>query len=85
MKRRIIHSEAELGPVTGQIVASASSAVACIVEICVAASPLDALRRIRFESVGFDPLGPTRLNLIGQINQTFTYLATLEAVRYLFR
>ena len=85
MKTRIIHSKGELGPVEKQIAESASSAVACVVEICGTASPLDALRRIKFESVGFDPLGPRRLNLIEQINQTFTYLATLEAVRYLFQ
>ena len=84
MKRRIISSESELGPLMQQIALSASSAVESIVAVCAAVSPIDALRQIKFEPVGFDPLSSTSLNLIEQVNQTFTYLATLEALRYLF-
>jgi diaminopimelate decarboxylase len=84
-KTRTIHSQEDLASIAGQIAESASSAIACLVKICAAVSPLEALRRIKFESVGFDPLGPRPLNLVEQINQTFTYLATLEAVRYLLR
>jgi hypothetical protein len=85
MKRRTIHSEAEIGPLMEKIAKSASSALESIVAICTEGSALDALCRIKFESVGFDPLSSTPLNLIEQVNQTFTYLATLEALRYLFR
>jgi hypothetical protein len=84
-KARTIHSEGELDPLEKQIAQSASLAVANLVEICGTGSPLDAFSRFKFESVGFDPLGQRPLNLIEQVNQTFTYLATLAAVRYLFR
>jgi hypothetical protein len=85
MKTQVISSEAELGPLEARIAESASSAVARLLEICRSGTPLDSLRRIKFESVGFDPLGQRDLNLIEQVNQTFTYLATLQAVRYLFQ
>ena len=85
MKTRIIHSEPELAALAEQISESASSAVACLIHACATASPIEALGRIKFESLGYDPLGARRLNLIEQVNQTFTYLATVEALRYLFR
>jgi hypothetical protein len=36
--------------------------------------PLDMIRRIKFESVGFHPIDHRSLNLIEQINQTWTFV-----------
>lgn len=45
--------------------------------------PLDLLRRIKFETVGFHPVDGHALNLIEQVNQTWTYVAAIAAVRHL--
>jgi hypothetical protein len=41
------------------------------------------LERIKYERIGWHPLEVRRLNLIEQVNQTFTYLTSLRAVRLL--
>jgi hypothetical protein len=49
------------------------------------ANPLELLYKIKFERIGFDPLNQQRsLNLIEQVNQTFTYLASFRAASLLF-
>jgi hypothetical protein len=45
--------------------------------------PLDILRRMKYEPVGFHPIDGRPLNLIEQINQTWTYAAALAAARQL--
>ena len=41
--------------------------------------------KMKFGGVGFDPLNPEReLNLVEQINQSFTYLASFHALEVLF-
>ena len=41
---------------------------------------------MKFGQLGHDPLDPSRrLNLIEQLNQTFTYLAALRGAEFLFR
>jgi hypothetical protein len=45
--------------------------------------PLAFLRRMKFEEVGWHPIDGHPLNLIEQINQTWTYLAALAATRRL--
>jgi hypothetical protein len=47
--------------------------------------PLMAFQQMKFEAIGVDPLSDKPLNLIEQVNQTFTYLTTFEALRILFR
>jgi hypothetical protein len=47
---------------------------------------LAALARMKFEQIGHDPLDVSRrLNLIEQLNQTFTYLAAFKGAEFLFR
>lgn len=41
------------------------------------------LERIKYERIGWHPLEERRLNLIEQVNQTFTYLTSLRALRVL--
>jgi len=45
--------------------------------------PLDMLRRMKFEPVGFHPVGGHALNVVEQINQTWTYCVALAAARQL--
>lgn len=45
--------------------------------------PLDLLRRMKFEPVGFHPIEDRPLNLIEQINQTWTYAVAIAAARHL--
>ena len=39
---------------------------------------------MRFEEIGRHPLEERKLNLIEQINQTFTYLVSFRSLRFLF-
>ena len=48
--------------------------------------PMELLKEIKFGKAGFDPLDADRdLNLIEQLNQTFTYLASFDAAIHVFR
>jgi hypothetical protein len=46
-------------------------------------SPLQSFTALRFEAVGHDPLTGEPLNVIEQLNQTFTILVSLRAVERL--
>lgn len=46
---------------------------------------LEFLSQLKFQAIGCDPLNASRqLNLIEQLNQTFTYLASFEGAAFLF-
>jgi hypothetical protein len=45
--------------------------------------PLDLLRRMKFETTGFHPIQGHALNVVEQINQTWTYVVALSAARHL--
>ena len=45
--------------------------------------PMELLKALRFKSVGHDPLTGEPLNVVEQLNQTFTILVTLSAVEQL--
>jgi hypothetical protein len=45
--------------------------------------PLAVLKALRFEMVGYDPLTGEPLNIVEQLNQTFTILVTLHAIERL--
>ena len=49
----------------------------------VSADPLEALHALKFEKCGYHPIEGHQLNLIEQLNQTFTVMASLAAARYL--
>jgi len=44
---------------------------------------LEFLQHIKFERIGRDPTEDTDLNLIEQVNQSFTYMVSFKAARYL--
>jgi hypothetical protein len=84
-KVRTIRHESDIDPLEEAVIRSARAAATWLRESLDTLSPVAILRRIKFEPVGFDPLSDRPLNLIEQVNQTFTYLATFEALRHLFR
>jgi hypothetical protein len=45
--------------------------------------PLDLLRRMKFETIGYHPVEDRPLNFIEQINQTWTFAVALAAARQL--
>jgi hypothetical protein len=47
--------------------------------------PLDLLRDMKFSPVGFHPIEDRPLNLVEQINQTWTYAVALAAARHLLK
>ncbi|MEO9230630.1 MAG: hypothetical protein ABI216_17030 [Devosia sp.] len=45
--------------------------------------PLDMLKRMKFEPVGFHPVEDRALNVVEQINQTWTYFVAASAAKQL--
>ncbi len=44
---------------------------------------IDFFHAIKFTQIGKDPIKDNALNFIEQLNQTFTYLVSIESVKYL--
>ena len=83
-KTRDISSEADILELERAITSSAQSAVDALRTLLASAPAVVALGAVKFENIGCDPLSDRPLNLIEQVNQTFTYLATCAALRELF-
>jgi hypothetical protein len=85
MARRItIASKQQLYDLEDQVAASAASTAAALAETLKSHDGLGFLRRAKFMKSGCDPLASDRpLNLIEQINQSFTYLVSIRAAEYL--
>jgi hypothetical protein len=77
----LIQTVQEVDHYLDQIRKSAASAHAWIA--AQSGDPLDLLRRLKFDEVGFHPIEDRPLNLVEQINQTWTYAVALEATRQL--
>jgi hypothetical protein len=60
---------------------SAARAIKAIAELD--GEPLDKLKRMKFDQLGFHPLEDRSLNLIEQVNQTWTYAVAIAATRQL--
>lgn len=84
MKRQSIATLSDVDRIETQITASAEATTGRLRVLLESSSGLDVLARLKFTPAGCDPLDPSReLNAVEQINQTFTYLACLAAVRWL--
>jgi hypothetical protein len=46
---------------------------------------LDFFRQMKYEAVGFHPIEDRKINLVEQINQTWTFVAALAGARQLFK
>jgi hypothetical protein len=78
-----IHSPSELDDLERKVLAAAERAVT---EIRLAGGAgIEFLRRLTFEECGRHPMEDRALNLVEQVNQTFTYLASFRAAKELFR
>jgi len=83
-KVREIATTADIDELENTIVSSAQATANAVRGIFAAATGIQGLASLKFEMVGRDPIGERPLNFIEQVNQTFTYLASCDAVRYLF-
>jgi hypothetical protein len=83
MKIRIIRTEADANEIEALAKASASRAVAQVSTLA-SSDALVALWKMKTTALGCDPLdADTPLNLIEQLNQTFTYIASARAAKVL--
>lgn len=83
-RRRVIRTIDDAEELHTKILDGAARTVTWIRNFDADADPMDLLRKIRFEMVGHDPLTGEALNMVEQLNQTFTILASLRAVERLF-
>ena len=78
-----VGSDADVLELERLITASAIASVANLKTMAERGDALRTLAAVKFDAIGCDPLSDRPLNLIEQVNQTFTYLATCAAVRQL--
>ncbi len=85
MSKRISITRADLEERRELLLASAEQTQIQIAELAGVEDPIQFLFRLKFDEVGCDPLNCSRpLNLIEQLNQTFTYLASFSGAEFLF-
>lgn len=85
MKKVELHNPEEVEDYLEMLQDSANEAQMKIMDYSGNHDGMMLLQKMKFEEFGFDPLNPERnLNLIEQINQTFTYLSSFKAVELLF-
>src|SRR5262245_8865329 len=77
----IVRSLDEADNLMAMVRASAARAQAWIA--AQTGDPLDTLRRMKFDPVGFHPLEDRPLNLVEQINQTWTFAVAISAAKQL--
>jgi hypothetical protein len=61
------------------IAAAATNSAVVIAELVASRPPIQVLVQMKFHELGYHPIENRRLNLIEQVNQTFTYLVSLAA------
>jgi hypothetical protein len=84
MKVRSIRSNEDVDALVEAVTLSAERALSELAKSFAANHGLQALWAMKFQPVGRDPLNSELpLNLIEQVNQTFTYLASAKAVKLL--
>lgn len=84
--RKTIASVEDLDHLEKSVAAAAAATAEKLALQLTETHDLSALARLKFDQVGCDPLDITRaLNFVEQLNQSFTYLASIEAARWLFQ
>jgi hypothetical protein len=84
MKRQVITNVEDLDRLEGEVLRSVEATVALLKEVLASTDALGAFGKIKFTEAGRDPLDVTRpLNVVEQLNQTFTYLASVAGARWL--
>lgn len=82
--QQLLRTAADIPALEATVVESSRRAAAALTKILAESDPLNALARVKFDQVGFHPIQDRALNLIEQINQTFTFLASLRAAAWIF-
>jgi len=82
-RRRIIRTISDAEEMHALILDGATRTVAWLRNFD--AEPMAFLKHLRFETVGHDPLTGEPLNVVEQLNQTFTILVTLRTVEILIK
>jgi hypothetical protein len=80
-KQIVIVNPKEIRMYENRIIANTRIAIASLQDQLRTLEGIEALRLMKFTKCGGDPFTGEHLNLVEQINQTFTYLVCLEAVR----
>ncbi len=81
-ERIIVRSAAEADERLMRLEESAARVAAWV--LAFNGKPLDLIRHMKFDLVGFHPVTHSPLNVIEQVNQTWTYAAALLGTRMLF-
>ena len=85
MQRREFATVDEVKILFTSLKTAAEAAQSAVRTLVSTSSALEVLEAIKFQRIGRDPLDTNReLNLIEQVNQTFTCLVTVRALEYLF-
>jgi hypothetical protein len=85
MKEIELHNAGEIAEYVELLQHSADEAKLKIMDFSNNASGIMLLQKMKFDEFGFDPLDSARpLNIIEQVNQTFTYLASFKSAEMLF-
>ena len=79
-KSILVHDRYEIDELLAKIECTARAALQTLAEIAGSGAGMESLAKLKFKKIGFDPIDLKRsLNLIEQINQSFTYVASLRA------
>lgn len=81
----IVHTATDIDPLLDRLRAAATRTVQALAHL-TASEPdgIEVLRRIKFTEMAWHPIDDRPLNLVEQVNQTWTYLVTLKALLFLF-
>lgn len=75
----------EAESIKGVIIKSCNSTTKRIQSFISDSDGMDFFHMIKFTQIGKDPIKDNSLNFIEQLNQTFTYLVSIEAVKFLLK
>ncbi len=81
VRRRIIKTVTEAEAIRAKLMDSAARTAAWLSKFD--GEPIELLKALRFKMVGHDPLTGEPLNVVEQLNQTFTILVTMRAIERL--
>ena len=84
-KKQTVGSEDDLLSLRMRIGTAASRAAENLRGLVETRDPLDVLRKLKFEKCGAHPLEMYPMNIMEQLNQTFTYLVSLDGVAHLLK
>jgi len=81
--RTEIRTVADAAVLEAGVRAAAARTIQRLQSLLATTNPLDALARLRFEPMGHHPIHGRALNVVEQLNQTFTCLASSRAAAWI--